>query len=666
MNGDRLQRSEAYTQEDLPLPTATPAEIFRRVRDYLAGRHLGATRDGALLEQVLLCLFVRLYLVQHGLAMLSTDTNGSLRAMYERTLRRMRRTLGASSLPRTRLLFDTDTLRFVDRQLSLLDLSSGSLDLVSDVYQCFRGSDARGQEGQFFTPPTAIDTLVSLVNPRPGERVIDPACGAGGFLVAAARHLIKQGVSAAEVSKSLFGVDKDDYLAWLARVRLSLFTLHTSQIAAADSLTWKQKGASAGFMKCYEREAYDVVLANPPFGARIVAAGESVRRTFRLAHRWIPDQTGRLVPSHTLAPTSPPQVLFLERCIDLVRPGGRLGIVVPESLISGKGYRHVVQYMLESTAVEAVIGMPEELFKTSGRGGTHTKTALLVLRKRVSTPGPKHNDRILMAEAEWCGHDSRGRSIPRNDLPTVVRNFETWKREHALVASRLGFLVSESDLRSHVLAPRAYDPDISAALAELSTTHYLLQFGELAKAGVLAVTTGDEVGKLAYGDNGVPFVRTSDISNWEIKVDPKHCVSREVFEALSAKQDVQPGDILMVKDGTYLIGTTAMITKYDTEIVFQSHLYKIRVKQAGLLDPYLLLAALSSPLVQRQIRAEVQTQDVIDSLGSRIGNLVLPIPRNETIRTEISQTVERIVSERAAARELARRVAERIVSRNTD
>jgi type I restriction enzyme M protein len=149
-------------------------------------------------------------------------------------------------------------------------------------------------------------------------------------------------------------------------------------------------------------------------------------------------------------------------------------------------------------------------------------------------------------------------------------------------------------------------------------------------------------------------VRTSDISNWEIKRDPKHCVSDEDFGLLARKQDVRAGDILMVRDGTYLIGTCAFITEFDTRIVFQSHMYKLRVKQPHRLSPYLLLAVLSSEPVQQQIQAKRFTQDIIDSLGDRITELVLPLPKSKATRKRITDAVEKSILERVASRELAR------------
>ena len=164
------------------------------------------------------------------------------------------------------------------------------------------------------------------------------------------------------------------------------------------------------------------------------------------------------------------------------------------------------------------------------------------------------------------------------------------------------------------------------------------------------------MGNLPTGTGAIPFIRTSDISNWELKADAKHGVERKLYESFKRKQDVRAGDILMVKDGTYLVGTCAIISKADTEIIYQSHLYKIRVhpNEHGV-DPYLLLAVLSSPVVQRQVRAKQFTQDIIDSLGERLYELVLPIPKSKTTRQRVAQMGRRrAVTLRALSPRLAR------------
>ena len=111
----------------------------------------------------------------------------------------------------------------------------------------------------------------------------------------------------------------------------------------------------------------------------------------------------------------------------------------------------------------------------------------------------------------------------------------------------------------------------------------------------------------------------------------------------------------MVRDGTYLIGTCAFVSQYDTEIVYQSHIYKIRVNPNNLFDNYLLLAVLSSQPVVAQIKSMSFTQDIIDTLGDRIYDIILPIPNSLERRKEISSMVKKVIEDRVEARELARK-----------
>lgn len=161
---------------------------------------------------------------------------------------------------------------------------------------------------------------------------------------------------------------------------------------------------------------------------------------------------------------------------------------------------------------------------------------------------------------------------------------------------------------------------------------------------------------MAYGTGSIPFIRTSDIANWEIKLDPKQGLSEEIYESLRAKQDVTAYDILMVKDGTYLVGTCAMITEEETKIVYQSHLWKIRSLDHDKLNPYLLLALLSSPIVKQQIRAKQFTQDIIDTIGRRVYELVLPFPKDKEQETAIIEKVQEVFTKRTEAKNLMRNV----------
>lgn len=612
--------------------------LFQEIRNFLAGRMLGATRDRALLEEVMKCLFTKKQMLLNG-----TQPKSMVRSTPELALlyRSSFRPIPGIFDEGDRILLDADSIRFVDDRLSRIDLFAADRDPIGDLYETFIGSSVRGQEGQFFTPQNAGRWLVEAIGPMAGEMIIDPACGAGGFLVWAAQH--------ASDSIRAFGIEKDGYLAALARARTAIVGIDAT-VFEANALSFESETQCPQLADLLGK--FDIVLTNPPFGKNIQSVSASTQHGFELGRKWRRGDGGRYVRTRLPASKAPPQVLFVERVISLLKKGGRAGMVIPESVLGSQSYAHVVQYIRDHAAIRAVVGMPENLFKSSGKGGTHTKTCLLVLEK-----GAKQSS-VFMAEAKWCGHDSRGRSIPKDDLPPIAQGYAAFR---AGMPPMAGYSVIHDQLSPNILSPRYHEPAAARAIEHLAKTHELVAVGELLADKLLDIRTGNEVGKLAYGTGPIPFVRTSDISGWEIKIDPKHCISEELFERLRPAQDVRRNDILMVRDGTYLIGSCAIVSEYDERIVYQSHILKIRCLKPSRLSPYLLLAALSSEPVQRQIKAKTFTQDIIDSLGSRISEVVIPLPKRPSARHHIERLVRKVVEDRAEARELARRAKTLVV-----
>jgi type I restriction enzyme M protein len=625
--------------------------IFQNIRNFLAGRLLGATRDQALLEELFKCVFAKHWLIRVP----SLAIPGEISKSYRAALAHVKTALPGVFASSDEIELDPVALRYVDEQLEAADIEGRRADVFSELYEAFAASALKASEGQFFTPVVAVNLLVGMVGLSPGQSVCDPACGAGGFLIAAAKEFARCGAGMEQIASWLNGFDKDAYLARIARGRLALFLDRIPNVICADSLA----GVTLDGKNLSNRK-YDVILTNPPFGAKIIAADSSTMARFVLAKKWVEEERGTsgYTTNGVLSASTPPQILFVEQCLKLLKPGGTLGAILPESLISTKSYGFVVQYMHSQADLTAVVGMPESLFKTSGKGGTHTKTVAVVLRKK---PSPARHSTVFFAEAKWCGHDSRGRPVPLNDIPTIAANFSTFRRSGKISQRNLGTAVPREKV-GLILAPRAFEFDAESEVERIAATHDVVVFGELVRNEVVAVSTGDEVGKLTYGTGKVPFIRTSDISNWEIKLDPKHCVSREVYERYGSRQDTRPRDILMVKDGTYLIGTCALVTEHDLPMLYQSHIYKIRVLKNGNLTPFLLLAALSSDFVQRQIRSFCVSQDIIDSLGDKIMQLRIPIPRAWETTKRISDLVEKVVAERAAARELARQACSELMA----
>lgn len=296
-------------------------EVFKQIRNFLAGRFVGATRDRALLDEVVKCLFCKVYLVNHQAKIANIYDSEDLSGLYESAFIELKTRLPSIFEETNKILLDADSINFIETKLDQIDLINSNRDYFGDLYEVLIGTGIREEEGQFFTPQNGTDLLVSIIDPKIGEKIIDPACGAGGFLSSTARHLFKQGASAEEIANALIGIDKDAYLTKLASTRLALTTLLPSKIYCADSLAWSTTAGED--LELDNAESYDVVLTNPPFGKRIVSASKSTQRLFDLGYQWVMNRNrNRYEKTNKLLRSVPPQVLFVEKCLDLLRPNG--------------------------------------------------------------------------------------------------------------------------------------------------------------------------------------------------------------------------------------------------------------------------------------------------------------------------------------------------------
>ena len=684
--GQRIEDIGLFKRRDLKKPGNLKA-VFRDLRNHLAGMTTGITRDEALAQEMINVLFCKI-LDEQNTAM---DETVTFRAGVGEDIKKVRkRILYLFDMvkvqvyddvfdPSDTIKLDAESLAYVVGELQNYCVTEADRDAIGDAFEVFIGPALRGTEGQFFTPRNVVKMMVEILDPKPGEKVIDPACGSGGFLICALEHVWGQLKEQAkrkgwterqlfkrevEVATECFrGIDKDAFLAKVCKAYMALVGDGRGGVFCANSLSrpedWEPVLANKIGL-----DRFDVVMTNPPFGKKIVVRGAPILSQYDLGHKWKRNkQNDLLEKTPALHDEQPPQILFLERCLQLLRTGGRLGIVLPESVLGNPSFEHVVTFILRHCRILAVVTMPESLFKTSGKGGTHTKVCALLLEKGNS----KRAYTIFMAEAKWCGHDSRGNPTLRqsetgavvllDDLPTVLGRYTRLAAGEQFEFDHLGFLLASDKIKNRVLVPKYYNPEIDAKLKRLSKSHNLLLLGELVRKKVLSLATGIEIGKMAYGTGTVPFIRTSDLSNWEIKADFKHGVSKGIYENLRTQVDVKPGDILMVRDGTYLIGTTAIVTESDVPMLFQSHIFRIRVLRHSELDPWVLLACLNSPIVKRQIRAKQFTQDIIDTLGKRVFEVILPIPKDARLRGRIARETKEVIETRIKLRNRATQIA---------
>ena len=448
-NGQRIQDIGLYLRKDLRA-TEQLKSVLRDLRNHLAGNVTGITRDEPLAQQIINLLFCKVFdEIRKG-----PDEMVDFRAGLDEDIEQVRarildlfadvtRRYGDVFTANDSLELDEESIAYSVGELQPYCITEAKRDAVGDAFEVFMGPALRGEEGQFFTPRNVIQMIVDIIDPEPEEMIIDPACGSGGFLIAALEHVWRKVETHGKrkrwnrerireeqtyaASQHFRGIDKDRFLAKVTKAYMAILGDGRGGVFCDNSLMppsrWDpvlQKSAPLG--------SFDVVITNPPFGTKIPVRGQDTLSQFTLGHKHkLNKKTGQYTWRSELHDKRPPQLLFIERCIQLLKPGGRMGIVIPESVLGMPTYTHIVQFLRERVQIAGVVSMPDELFQPH----THAKTSVLF----VKNVPPRENDQIFMSVVEWCGHDSRGNPTIRtnrdgveellDDVPRVASAFRT-------------------------------------------------------------------------------------------------------------------------------------------------------------------------------------------------------------------------------------------------
>ena len=578
-----------------------------------------------------------------------------------------------------KLLLDSKSIAYVVSQLQNYSLLKTDKDAVGDAFEVFIGPALRGEKGQFFTPRNVVRLCVEILDPKPDEKVIDPACGSGGFLIVALEHIWKKieekykhlpegkvgSIKTEVASKNFYGIDKEFDLAKVSKAYMAIVGDGRGGIFCADSLVSPEEWTPIQREKI-KLGSFDVLLTNPPFGSKIPITSKSLLEQYELGFKWKLDKkTGKWERTDKVLDKQVPQILFIERCLQLLKPGGRMAIVLPEGVFGNPTDRYIFEYIFENAKVLAIVSCPHETFQPS----THTKTSVLFLEK---TRNNKKDYNFFMAIAEKAGHDKNGKVIYKmneegdyildqdgrpiidDDFPIITERYKEFKNNKDTLTdySHLGFTFPFVAVKNYTVIPEYYNPDIEKELKALESTgeYELVSIQSLINKKIISIKRGNEIGSRFYGLGDVPFVRTTDIVNWEIKIDPVKCVPEEIYNKYKRKQDIRPGDILLVNDGTFLIGRSAMVTELDTKIVIQSHIRKIRVLEPTKIDPYLLFYLLNTKIVKKQVDAKTFIQATISTLGNRLNEIILPIPKDKKVKESLANKMREIIMSRMELR----------------
>lgn len=530
--------------------------------------------------------------------------------------------------------------------LSDINLVEAPSYIIGEAFQAIIGPKLRGDKGQFFTPRSLVKTMVRIADPKPYSKVVDPACGTGSFLSETYNYWIETtGETLLPDSHySLVGLDKDKDISRFATATLEIIASNNYSVFTTDSLDINHLIASGFRSKIFDA---DVVLTNPPFGAKIGVTRESILEQYDLGHHWYFSSTENCwIKSDKVRKNQDPQILFIELCVKILNPGGVLGIVLPEGVFGNKQTGYIWDYLHQEGIITALLDCPRTTFQP----GTDTKTNVLFFQKfkDKSHNKTRYPIKVPIAVALHCGHDRRGRVTLENgqkypdDFITIAHEFKDKKRSKYWSNCEVN--------NPYYWVPRFYDAALNKSIQKkaLEMRANLASFDELVKSGYIAIRKGHEVGSQAYGTGNIPFIRTSDIANWEVSVDPTNAVSEEIFQKYAKYQKLKTGDILLVVDGRYRIGRTAILHSNNIKSVIQSHFKIITVTTQAPFNSYELLYILNMPLILQQMRSLTFIQSTLGSIGKRLGQLQIFIPtQTEEWITEISN-FERLLSARAS------------------
>jgi len=315
-------------------------------------------------------------------------------------------------------IYDRPTLRAVIQEINEMDLAPrNDVDLKGDMYEYLLSKLSQsGTNGQFRTPRHIIDLIVALVNPQPGQRICDPACGTAGFLISAYNHILRQHTKPADLARgqidgsrlkpaqwrfleehAFTGYDNDANMVKIAILNLYLHQLEKAHIALLNPLT-------TGFGGAYPGQQFDCILANPPFSGKVQDESILADLNFKLN-------------------TRATELLFLKWFIDHLTPGGRAGVIVPNGVLFGatKAATSLRQLLLTECDLQAVISLPSGVFKPYSGVGT---AALIFERRKAPLPlGEGQGEGFVWfydLTADGFSLDDKRTPVDANDIPDVL------------------------------------------------------------------------------------------------------------------------------------------------------------------------------------------------------------------------------------------------------
>lgn len=326
--------------------------------------------------------------------------------------------------------------------LQSININKTDLDSKGVAFERFMGDFFKGKMGQYFTPRNIVDFCVKMLFIKQNERVLDPACGSGGFLLHAMDLIRKKAEEDYEeekeiysywhdfASKNLFGIEINEQIARVCKMNMIIHDDGHTNIISADSLDNIEKHTKINSQ--FKKENFDIILTNPPFGAKVLFNEKKYLKDYQLG---LNNGKERAAQST--------EVLFIERCFEYLKEGGRMAIVLPDGILTNATLQYVRDFIMNNFKINAIVSIPQTAFSHYGAG---VKCSLLFLTKSTKN---KEDCDIFMAQAEYVGYDATGREIEQNDLNEIFNNYKNFIEKKNFKLNDKCFLIKFNSIKSN-------------------------------------------------------------------------------------------------------------------------------------------------------------------------------------------------------------------------
>jgi type I restriction enzyme M protein len=442
----RVEDIGRFRRKDLK-PTHNLKSTFKAIRNYLAANNVGATRDEVLAQQLINIIFCKIYderftapdavvTVRAGVGEDAKEVKKRLLELFDSVKKRYKEVFDTNDV----ISLDVNAIVYVTGELQNYCLIEAERDSIADAFETFIGHALKGGQGQFFTPRNVVRMMVDMLDPNEDDLIIDPACGSGGFLIEALRHVWKKIDAKGKkynwdkdtlhkekmdfALNNIRGIDKDYFLSKVAKAYMVIVGDGQSGMFTEDSLEAPKNWDEATRQKIGLNK-FSILLTNPPFGSKISVRGEDKLKQYELGYKWKKSKENSGWEKGALKDKEAPQILFIERCLQLLSDNGRMAIVLPDGVYGNESLEYIRNWLLNKVRIVGIVDIPLETFLPN----TGTKTSIMILQKLPLENIPQDYS-IFMAVAEFCGHDRRGNEIERDDIISVAPEFKKWMNEY--------------------------------------------------------------------------------------------------------------------------------------------------------------------------------------------------------------------------------------------